>query len=302
MAKAANARAWGLIEAPLDSSGRGRGEERAPEALRAAGLAELFGARDSGALIPPLRDAARDPGSGVVALADLRRSSQALREAVRASIQRGERPLVLGGDCSLLPGAIAGAGDALGRIGLWFVDGHADYLDGGSSPTGEAADMELAMLTGDGPALPVDLVEAEPLVRPGDVVVLGHRPASSHPDVALELERVPASVARLSADEIAAEGATEVGERWEQELAARGPAWLHLDLDVLDEAELPAVSYPQPRGLDWQSFSELARPFLASHALAGVSVADLNPDLDGDGSQARRVVRALAEALYPESP
>src|SRR6476619_5253526 len=83
MAKAAIARAWGLIEAPLDSSGRGRGEERAPEALRAAGLAELFGARDSGALIPPLRDAARDPGSGVVALADLRRSSQALREAVR---------------------------------------------------------------------------------------------------------------------------------------------------------------------------------------------------------------------------
>jgi len=62
------------------------------------------------------------------------------------------------------------------------------------------------------------------------------------------------------------------------------------------------VSYPQPRGLDWQSFSELAQPFLASPALAGVSVADLNPDLDGDGSQARRVVRALAEALYPGSP
>jgi len=293
---------WALIEAPLDSSGAGRGEERAPAALRAAGLAELFGATDSDAVVPPLRDPARDPGSGVIAFEDLRRSSQMLQEAVRATIRRGARPLVLGGDCSLLPGAIAGAREALGPVGLWFVDGHADYLDGETSPTGEAADMELAMLTGDGPAGLVDPVEAGPLMRPRDVVVLGHRPASSHPDVALELERVPASVARLSADQIAAEGATEVGERWERELAARGPTWLHLDLDVLDEEELPAVSYPQPRGLDWQSFSELARPFLASPALAGVSVADLNPDLDRDGSQARRVVRALAEALYPDSP
>ena len=187
-------------------------------------------------------------------------------------------------------------------MGLWFVDGHADYLDGETSPTGEAADMELAMLTGDGPEGLVDTVEAGPLVRPGDVVVLGHRPASSHPDVALELERVPASVARLSADQIAAEGATEVGgevgaraRRPRADVAAPGPR-------RPGRGELPAVSYPQPRGLDWQSFSELARPFLASPALAGVSVADLNPDLDRDGSQARRVVRALAEALYPDSP
>lgn len=294
-------RPWEAIEAPLDSSGCGRGEERGPAALRAAGLPELFGARDSGAVIPPLRDPARDPGSGVIAFGDLRRSSQALREAVRATVRRGRRPLVLGGDCSLLPGAIAGAGDALGRIGLWFVDGHADYLDGVTSPTGEAADMELAMLTGDGPAGLVDLAGAEPLMRPGDVVVLGHRPASSHPDVALELGRVPASIALISAEEIAAEGAAGVGERWERELAARRPAWLHLDLDVLDEAELPAVSYPQPRGLDWRAFIDLTKPFLASPALAGVSIADLDPDLDRDGSQARRTVRALASALHPDS-
>jgi arginase len=36
------------------------------------------------------------------------------------------------------------------------------------------------------------------------------------------------------------------------------PAWLHLDLEVLDEAALPAVTYPQPRGLDWDAFVALA--------------------------------------------
>lgn len=167
---------WTVLGAPFDSSGASRGEERAPKALRAAGLPAVFGAADAGDVAPPLRDSERDPGTGVIVFADLRASSQALREAVAAALAHGERPLVLGGDCTLLLGALAGVRDVLGRVGLWFVDGHADYLDAKSSPTGEAADMELAMLTGNGPPGLVDLAGEVPLVEPADVVILGHRP------------------------------------------------------------------------------------------------------------------------------
>jgi len=268
---------WVALGAPFDSSGTGRGEERAPAALRAAGLPAVFGAADAGDVAPPLRDPVRDPDTGVIALADLRVSSQALREAVAATLRRAERPLVLGGDCTLLLGTVAGVRDAVGRVGLWFVDDHADYLDGSSSPTGEAADMELAILTGHGPPGLVDLGGMVPLVEAEDVVILGHRPASLHTDVALELGRVPASIGRMAAEEVAAAGAGEVGKRWARALADRGPGWLHLDLDALDEATLPAVTYPQPRGLDWDTFVALARPLLASDALVGVSVADFQP-------------------------
>ncbi|MGH3031322.1 MAG: arginase family protein [Gaiellaceae bacterium] len=288
---------WVVLGAPFDSSGASRGEERAPGSLRAAGLPEVFGAADDGDVAPPLRDPVRDPRTGVIAFADLRVSSQALRAAVAGALTRGERPLVLGGDCTLLLGAVAGVQDAVGRVGLWFVDGHADYLDGKSSPTGEAADMELAMLTGDGAQGLVDLAGKGPLVEPADVVILGHRPGSLSPDVALELGRVPAAIARMSAEEIVEAGPAEVGKGWERALADRGPAWLHLDLDVLDEAALPAVTYPQPHGLDWDAFVALARPLLASDALVGASVADFNPDLDEDGRHARHVVDALASAL-----
>lgn len=290
---------WTVLGAPFDSSGAGRGEERAPGSLRAAGLPEVFGAADHGDVAPPLRDPARDPETGVIAVADLRVSSEALRAAVCGALTRGERPLVLGGDCTLLLGAVAGAREAVGRVGLWFVDGHADYLDGRSSRTGEAADMELAMLTGGSAQGLVELAEDGPLVEPADVVILGHRPDSLSPDVALELERMPAAIARMSAEEIAAAGPAEVGKGWERALADRGPAWLHLDLDVLDAAALPAVTYPQPRGLDWDAFVALARPLLTSDALIGASVADFNPDLDEDGRHARRVVDALASALEP---
>jgi arginase len=290
---------WTVLGAPLDSSGDGRGEERAPAALRAAGLPALFDAGDAGDVAPPLRGPERDRDTGVIAYGGLIESSRALRGAVADTIERGDRPLVLGGDCTVLLGAIAGARDAIGRLGLWFVDGHADYLDGRSSPTGEAADMELAILTGDGPPGLVDLAGEPPALDPEAVVVLGHRPPALDPGVALELERVPPEIARLTAGEIAAAGPGEVGGRLERWLAERGPAWLHLDLDALDEAALPAVSYPQPLGLDWPAFVALIRPLLASDALAGLSIADLNPDLDPDGAHAARVVAALAEAMNP---
>lgn len=287
---------WTVLGAPFDSSGAGRGEERAPEALRTAGLPEAFEATDVGDVAPPLRDPVRDPETGVIAFADLCVSSQALREAVAATLTRGERPLVFGGDCALLLGSVAGARAAVGRVGLWFVDGHADYLDRTSSPTGEAADMELAMLAGDGPPGLVDLAASVPLVRPADVVILGHRPASLSPEVALELRRVPAATGRMTAEEIAADPA-QTAKSWERALAERGPVWLHVDLDALDEAALPAVTYPQPQGLDWDAFEASMRPFLASEALVGVSVADFNPDLDPNGAHAQRIVNAFARAL-----
>jgi arginase family enzyme len=74
------------------------------------------------------------------------------------------------------------------------------------------------------------------------------------------------------------------GGRRAARLAER-PAWLHLDLDVLDERALPAVSYPQPLELDWELVA-LVRPLLAEANLLGVSVPDFNPDRDADGTHA----------------
>ncbi len=170
----------------------------------------------------------------------LREATAALEAAVALTLDRGERPLVVGGDCSLLPGALAGA--ASGRLGLWFVDGHADYWDGASSPTGEAADMDLAVAIDSG------------AVRPEDAVILGHRPPDSGEDVAAELERVPAGLARVSAPEIRAAGAEQTGRDWAVRMSRCGRAWLHLDLDVLDAADMPAVTYAQGRGLTWGSW------------------------------------------------
>ncbi len=286
-----------ILGAPLDSSGSDRGEARAPDALRRAGLLERLGARDLGDVVSGLAEPSRDPDSGVIGFAELREASLALADAIAASLDRGERPLVLGGDCCLLLGVFGGLRSAGREAGLWFVDGHCDFYPSHASPSGEAADMELAMLTGNGPPGLVDLIGAPPLVPPERVMILGHRRGQDDEDVAEELGYLPAAIWHLDAQSIEERDAGAVGRDCEARLAASGPAWLHLDLDVLDERVLPAVTYPQPKGLSWESFIELVRPLSASPTLVGISVADLEPDRDPEGAYAARVVEALVESL-----
>jgi arginase family enzyme len=279
--------AFAVIDAPIDSSGRGRGEERGPVAIRAAGLLERLGARDAGEAEARIRDPRREPTTGVVGASEVRRASAAIASSVREVLERDERPLVLGGDCTLLLGVFAAVPKG---SGLWFVDGHGDFFDGQSSPTGEAADMELSVLTGHGPT--GLLGGNEPMLDPAAVVLLGHRPAELHPDVACENARLDPAIHALTAPEVREAGPGRVGNDAAARLAGR-PAWLHLDLDVLDEGVLPAVSYPQPLGLDWDELIALVQPLVAAPNLLGISVADFNPERDADHLYAARVVEAL---------
>ena len=288
---------WVLLGAPLDSAGEGQGEERAPQALRAAGLVERLGMRDAGDVVAPLRDSERDATTGVIAAGQLASASETLRDTVASTLRGGERPFVVGGDCSLLPGALAGARVAGGPLALWMIDGHPDALDGESSPTGEAADMDLAVVLGRGAPAFTGLAGAVPIVEPEHVALIGHRPASLGPDVAAELALVPPAVRQTTALEARARGPAKIARVTLIEDAGR-PAWLHIDVDALDAEELPAVSYPQADGLRWEELEALIAPLLKAPHLAGVSLADLNADHDDSEKHAVRIVDALEQAWY----
>src|ERR671914_701914 len=166
---------WVLVGAPLDCSGTGRGEARAPGALREAGLAQRTGAHDAGDVDATVDDPNRDARTGVIGFEQIRRASMEIDSTVAAVLDEGGKPLVVGGDCTVLVGALAAAKERLGRVGLAFVDGHLDFFGGDTSPTGEAADMDLAFVTGYGPEGLVDLASPPPIAEPGDVVVMGYR-------------------------------------------------------------------------------------------------------------------------------
>src|SRR5262245_59413417 len=167
---------WSIIEAPSILGLRPTGVQELPRALDAAGLAAGLGARRSGRVEPLPYDDRRDPRTGMLNTAALVEYTIRLADAVTAAHDRGERPLVLGGDCTILLGNLLALARR-GRYGLLFLDGHADFYQPEAEPTGEAASMELALVTGRGPDLVTDLEGRRPLLRDQDVVVFGFRDA-----------------------------------------------------------------------------------------------------------------------------
>ncbi|MGH3681338.1 MAG: arginase family protein, partial [Natronosporangium sp.] len=209
----------------------------------------------------------------------------------------GLRPLVVGGDCSVLLGIFPGLHACVGSASLWFVDGHPDYLDGRGSETGETADMDLAVLTGVGAEPLVRLAGQVPMLSPSDAVLIGHRTRGLDEGSLAELSRVPIGLRRLDADAVRCDPAA-AGRQAAQWLAAAGPGtWLHIDLDVLDPQALPAVTYPQPGGPDWDQLAACLQPLARSPRLLGVSVADFRPDLDPTGELASRIVELFDHTL-----
>ncbi len=286
-----------LVGVPIDCTGRDIGVERMPAALRAAGLVTSLNIRDNGDLATRINDSRRDPVTGMIGFQQVCVASSIIREEIGAILARQERPLVIGGCCTLLVGVSAALQDQFGRVSLAFVDGHQDFYNGKSSSTGEAADMDLAILTGNGPSGLVDIARVVPLVQPEDVFVLGYRDADeASREHALEPTVVAPGIHLFDAQMVRKEGPAVLGTNTANALSTNpGRFWLHLDLDVLDQDILPAVDYLMPNGLNWDEVTALVRPLATSPALIGADVTIYNPTLDPDGRYAKRIVQLLSD-------
>jgi arginase len=286
-----------LIGVPTNSSGTADGVARAPGVLRERGLAAALAARpgftDAGDLALAAPVPRRGP-SGLLAEDALIVMIGQVREAVSAAREDGRFPLLLGGDCPVILGALAALQAEAGEPGLLFVDGHEDAWPPRASPTGEAADCELGLaLRMFDDALAPRLRAVLPRIRAGNVIAVGPRDAGE-----LAAAGVPTLAGRLRAlirpPELAAGGCAPAVAA---AAALPAPWWLHTDLDVLATTELAAVDYPQPGGLTWQQLGQLTSAALATPGCAGWSVCIYNPDLDPGLSGADAIIGYLAQAI-----
>lgn len=266
------------------------GTELAPAALRDAGLPGATGAADAGDLDIRLVGRDRDAATGVLGWPSVLAATRALRSLVRDQVDGGAVPFLVGGCCTLLPGALGGARDALGAIGLAYLDGHLDLYDGRTSPTGEPADMPISVITGHGPAAWSGELGA-PLVGPGELALLGQRDRDEAVEYGSRLPENAGLEPELTPAVLRDRGLAAAGQAARDQLtAAAGRYWVHLDVDVLDERAFPATDYLMPGGLTLAELGELIRPLLAAPALAGVSLACYNPQKDPGGAGARDLV------------
>lgn len=275
----------------------------APGALRDQGLVARVGARDWGDVLPPpYHDIVRPQGrprneDGVTGY------SQELAARVAEANLDGAFALVLGGDCSIVLGCLLGIRQAgRARVGLVYVDAHADFATPETSRTGSVASMCLALAVGRGntPLARLD-GEQQPLVRAEDVVVIGRRDHADEPsygeDVlrALPIMDLPHAVVRER-------GATGAAYVTLERLTASelDGFWIHVDADVLDPGVMPAVDSPEPGGLGLDELSELLTPLVRHPRALGLELTIYDPGLDPDRSSARRLAALLERVLSPE--
>jgi arginase len=292
-----------LIGAPTSAGAFAPGQEDAPAALRAAGIVEALRADgravDDRGDTPLFRwrvdhDEPRAMNAGAVVDA-VRAVAARVHDAVRA----GELPLVLGGDCTVGVGTMAGAVAADADPRLVYLDLHPDLNTPDSVPDGALDWMGVAhMLDVDGAD---DRLAAagprRPLLRDDDLVLLGAGPEQC---TAAERERIaerdlrPIGVDALRSDPGAAaraalERATAGGRRF----------LVHFDVDTIDFSDVP-LSENTGRGIGVGFDAALAAldVLLGHDALLGLTVTELNPHHGAsDGSDVSRLALALAGTL-----
>lgn len=273
------------------------GVETLPRALLNAGLAQRLDARMAGRVDPPAYDDTRDADTLLLNPHGIARFAVDLADAIQPILDDGDTPVVLGGDCSILLGC-ALATRRRGRYGLLFLDGHADFYQPEAEPKGEAASMELALVTGRGPPLVTDLEGRRPFVRDEDVVALGRR--DERDTLAYGSQRIEDSgIATWSLAAVREASLDAVLERAMQRLVRPelDGFWIHLDADALDDAIMPSVDYRLPDGLRWDEVETILRAAIGTGRVLGIDITIFNPILDADGSIARRLVDTIARGL-----
>jgi arginase len=200
---------------------------------------------------------------------------------VDRALGAGRFPLVLGGDCSLSLGVIAGLLRHQLRLGVIYFDADLDLNTPETTPSGILDGMALAHALGRGVQELAGIGPRLPMLSEPDVVVFGRSRIAKYP-----IDRVrqdPAHAARDALSEI------------EDQIDA---LLVHFDVDVTD---CPAVDVPHPGGLDLDSAFSALSVFTASPKVAALVVTEFNAELDSSGLYAKSLVAGLADALRPRT-
>ena len=294
-----NRREYSVIDAPSILGLRPTGVELLPKALRAAGLLERLNAEYGGIVAPSSPyNHSRDEETKLLNAEAIKEHSLKLAKAVKRQLHKNKFTIVIGGDCSILIGNLL-ALRRLGRYGLFFIDGHSDFYLPEESPTGEVADMDLAIVSGYGPEILSNLDHLKPLVKEQDIVVFGYRDSSQSTQYGcqdIKKTTMINAVEIVDVEKLGLQNAASLGIQTLLKNELSG-FWIHLDADVLDDSIMPAVDYRLPDGITFPELSNLLKLLLSSKKAVGISVTIFNPTLDKDGSITRNFVSSIVEGL-----
>jgi arginase len=297
--------AWTVLGTPSGAGACGVGQEQAPRALRDAGLIDALQA--TGANVEDMGDSPVTPwrpdrtmphAQNLAAVVDAVQSTA--RRVADALPGSDRRALVLGGDCTVGIGTIAGTQQVLGDVAVVYFDLHSDLNNPASATDGALDWMALAHLLGtDGtePALTQAAGVQHPILTPDQVFLFGQDPRHATRYERSELERL--ALPRTPVDDVR-NNPVSAARQTLQSVQARAERYvIHLDVDVVDFTDAPLSEHPSRNaGLKLDDMLAALQVLASGDGLAAITLTELNPhNAAADHGLLQRFATGLAGAI-----
>ncbi|MHA2423764.1 MAG: arginase family protein [Candidatus Thorarchaeota archaeon] len=283
-----------VVGVPFNGDGTTPEIENPAQSIRDDGLISILENKghyvyDFGNLNIPSYTNKKDPTTKILNYDAWKEVSIRLSETLTEILDTDRFPMILGGDCSILMG-IFDAYQAIDfPLNLFFLDGHADFHNIITSPSGEPADMELAALTGHLNDEVVYMTGRGPLLDEKNVVAYGIN----------EYDNIGSSnIVVIDRKSITETGIEATFIRGINSLEKPDlPLWFHFDVDALDKTIMPAVNFPVVEGLSYHEALNLLTLIKNTNRLIGISVACYHPNIDHNKEGIQVLLSLLGEIL-----
>jgi arginase len=295
-----------IIGVPIDLGADRRGVDMGPSAIRYAHLQQKLEAlgytvEDKGNIEVPIAEMCKITDPRLKYFDCIVPMARRVAGAVSTAVQKGHFPLVLGGDHSLSLGSIRGVA-RFQKVGVIWVDAHADFNTAETTPSGNIHGMPLAALCGMGaPGLVRLWDEAIPVVDPRRVAVIGARDLDPGEKANLR----EAGVLVLGMEQIDRHGLVTVMEKALARVSRDTDGiYLSFDMDSLDPRHAPGVGTPVPGGLTQREAHLICELIAENGRLLGMDIVEVNAILDVQNQTAALAVEfvlsALGKRIWPD--
>lgn len=289
-----------VIGVPSSAGARNKGQDRAPEWIRKAGLVEALrkGAEvvdfDDLPFVRYSRDPDQSDQQNVFLVGAVIRQ---LARRTAGAVTSGYKPFILGGDCTITIGAVAGILHQHPDLALIYFDGDIDMNVPEDSPSGILDGMVLAHIMGQGNQELSRAGGRYPLLAEVDIVAFGYNDRSGFIDPEEFKRFQETAIHKYPSDSIQGHAAEAASDALEAIRGEHSAFLLHFDVDVLNDSEFAAADVPHRYGMKLSDVQEALRIFLRSPDCAGFVITEFNAERDPDGSHSRKLVDLISGAM-----
>jgi arginase len=301
--KRKNNKTVNLIGFPMDLGADRRGVDMGPSALRIAGLPEKlqnlgYKIIDDGDIVIQIKEKQKVENHKLKYLDEILKTSKNLARKVEKSLSQNHFPLCIGGDHSMAIGTIAGISSYCIKnklkLGVIWIDAHADMNTDKTTPSGNIHGMPLAANLGLGNEKLVNFYGVSPKLKPENTALIGVRSIDEFEKKNIKQMNLSvytmSDVDKLGIHRIIARVLKQFQERVDH-------IHVSFDLDSVDPTLAPGVGTPVPGGLSFRESHLLMESIAECGCMSSLEVTEVNPILDDKNKSAEFAAELIASSM-----